>query len=182
MLNAIICTLLVSFVGLTASAQSLLSCQKGSVHFSSDAPLELIEASTNELKGLIDPGKKTFAYTLDVVSFKGFNSSLQQEHFYENYMETRKYPKANFQGKIIEDIEFNVDGTHDIRAKGTLNIHGVEQERIIPCTLVIENGTVSISTKFTVLLKDHNISIPKIVYQKIAEEITVDIEAQFTEK
>lgn len=170
------------FLPRSAQAQQLLACETGEIHFTSDAPLELIQASTSELKGLIDTGKNIFAYTLNVGSFKGFNSALQQEHFYENYMETAKYPKADFQGKIIESIDYNVNGTHQIRAKGILNIHGVQQERIIPCSLVIADGTATVSTTFTVLLKDHKISIPKIVNQKIAEEISVDLKAEFSEK
>ncbi len=51
-------------------------------------------------------------------SFQGFNSTLQREHFNENYIESDKYPEARFSGKVIEDIDFSKDGTYIIRAKG----------------------------------------------------------------
>jgi polyisoprenoid-binding protein YceI len=156
--------------------------KNGKVYFKSDAPLELIEAVSTDLKGAIDTEKNTFAFTVSMNSFKGFNSPLQQEHFNENYLETKQFPNATFKGKIIETIDFTKEGTHTIRAKGTLNIHGVAQERIIKSNVTIKNGTLEVSSKFTVLLEEHNITIPKIVNQKIAKEIQVAINTNFQKK
>jgi hypothetical protein len=158
---------------------SIYQTQSGYVSFVSEAPLELISAESKELKGIVDPVARTFAFQLEIKSLKGFNSPLQQEHFYENYMETEKYPTATFTGKIIEDVDFENPGEVKIRAKGELTIHGIKKERIIQCTLNIREDGFTAQSRFTVLLEDHNISIPKLVYQKIAEEIKVEISAEF---
>ena len=113
-------------------------------------------------------------------SFEGFNGPLQKEHFNENYLESLKYPKATFAGKIIEKIDFQKDGTYPVRAKGKLSVHGVEQERIIKSSLEIKGDRLVVRSTFTVPLSDHAISIPKIVHQKIAEEIEVTVEATLT--
>ncbi len=155
----------------------LFIAKTGTIHFKSDAPLELIEASSNKLKGVINPAEQTFAFSVPNNSFEGFNSALQKEHFNENYMESAKFQNSSFSGKIIEDIDYTADGTYTIRAKGKLLVHGVEQERIIKGTLQIKKGVISVASTFTVPLADHNITIPKIVYQKIAEEIQVSINA-----
>lgn len=147
----------------------------GKVSFTSDAPMEMIEASSNSLIGGIKSADKSFAFSILVKSFEGFNSSLQRTHFNENYMESDKYPKITFDGKIIEDIDLTKNGTYNIRGKGQFSIHGIKQERIIQCKLVITNGKLKVSSKFTVLLDDHNIKIPAVVNQKIAEEIAVTI-------
>ena len=118
-----------------------------------------------------------FAFSVDVKSFKGFNSALQREHFNEKYMESEKFPKASFSGKIIEHVDFSKDGTYDVRAKGDLDIHGVKQTRIIKGKITIHNGSLQVNAQFTVPLSDHNISIPSIVSQKIATEIQVQFEA-----
>ena len=149
----------------------------GSVYFKSDAPLELIEARSSKLKGLIDVEKQTFAFSVPSESFEGFNSALQREHFNENYIESDKYPKSTFSGKIIEKINLSKDGEYVVRAKGKLTIHGIEQERIIRSTITVKKGAVSIHSAFTVLLQEHNITIPRVVHQKIAEEISVEINA-----
>lgn len=160
-------------------AQSgLYEVAAGRIHFTSDAPLELIEARSDQLRGLIDPEKKTFAFSIPMNSFEGFNSPLQKEHFNENYVESRRYPNATFAGKIIEEIDFSQDGQYSVRAKGKLNLHGVERERIIRSDLEIKEGRILINTRFSVLLEDHDIAIPKIVYQKIAEEIVVVLETE----
>src|SRR5687768_9630488 len=97
---------------------------KGYISFRSDAPLEIITASSNELQGIIDHQALTFAFAVPITSFKGFNNGLQQQHFYENYLEATKYPEATFSGKIIEFVDLAKPGTYHVRAKGQLMIHG----------------------------------------------------------
>ncbi|RMG76309.1 MAG: YceI family protein [Bacteroidetes bacterium] len=160
-------------------AQSVFFIEKGTVYFKSDAPLELIEATSKELKGAIDAQKRTFAFTVEMATFEGFNSPLQREHFNENYLESHLYPQASFLGKIIENVDLTKDGTYTVRAKGQLSIHGITQERIIKSTVVVKKGKLRVESDFTVFLKEHDIAIPKIVYQKIAEEIKVRIRADF---
>jgi len=154
----------------------------GEIEFNSNAPLELIKASSNQLKGSIDPINNQFAFIVKIVSFDGFNNDLQKDHFNENYMESDKYPKATFSGKIIEKIDFDKDGVYNVRAKGRLNIHGQNQIRIIKAVLTIKNGTIKLTSKFRVPLEDHNISIPKIVNKKIATEIDVVISSTLKKK
>jgi polyisoprenoid-binding protein YceI len=149
----------------------------GRINFRSDAPLELIKASSTDLVGVVDTARKGFSFKVPISSFQGFNSRTQREHFNENYMQTEQYPEASFKGKIIEDIDLNADGTYTVRAKGLLTIHGVEKERSIKRDIVVKNGNVNIKTNFTVLLSDHDIPIPKVVYQKLANEIKVEVVA-----
>ena len=166
-----------------ANAPSLLfSTGAGTITFTSDAPLELIQASSNKLKGWLNPDSKQFSFTIDIKTFKGFKIYMQQKHFNENYLESDKYPQASFQGKIIEDLDLHRDGLYNIRAKGNLSIHGVTQERIIKCNLTIKNGLVSVKANFVVLLADHNITIPKILDQKLASIIKVEVKTDLTEK
>src|ERR1700733_7851476 len=105
------------------SASGIFNISKGSISFRSDAPLELIQANSDELKGLIQTDTKQFAFSIKVKSFKGFNSSLQKDHFNENYLESDKFPDATFAGKIIEDVDFANDSAATVRAKGILTIH-----------------------------------------------------------
>jgi YceI-like protein len=154
---------------------NLFHATEGKISFRSDAPLELIKASSNSLVGIIDTAKKNFSFKIGISSFEGFNSKIQREHFNENYMQTEKYPEASFKGKIIEDLDFSKDGTITVRAKGMLNIHGVEKERIIKAEFIIKNKIITLRSNFTVLLSDHNIPIPKVVYQKLANEIKVEV-------
>ena len=174
-LNFIIVTFL--FLSKSALSQSgLYRSDEGIVQFTSDAPLELIKASSSALRGVIDPVENTFAFTIEIKSFEGFNSDLQRTHFNENYLESPKFPRATFSGKIIEKINWDSEGEFELRAKGILNVHGVKQERIIPCSVQLFPDRAFILAEFSVPLKDHDIDIPKIVAQKISEEIQVTIQ------
>ncbi len=152
--------------------------QNSTIRFVSNASLERIEAVSTDLRGIIDISSNSFAFSVNNTSFRGFNSQLQEEHFNENYLESGKYPKCTFSGKIIDNIDFSKDGTYIIRAKGILNIKGIGQERIIKSSIAIKGKEVFISCEFVILLADHEIRIPRIVQQKIAPEIEVSIQAK----
>jgi len=158
-----------------AQTSGAFSTQSGTVSFVSDAPLETINAKSSTLAAAISPANRTFAFSVSIASFEGFNSELQREHFNENYMETPKFPYGTFKGKIIEEVNLTQNGTYTVRAKGILSIHGVAKERTINATVVVNNGSMTISSKFDVLLADHNIAIPSIVTPKISKTINVTV-------
>lgn len=160
-----------------AAPVSVYKVTKGTIAFNSDAPMELIKASSNELAGLFDANTKKFAFRIKVNSFEGFNTALQKEHFNENYMESNKFPYASFEGKVIEDIDYSKPGTYNVRTKGNLVVHGVTQERIIKVDIIVKQQSISVKSNFTVLLADHNITIPKVVHEKLASEIKVEVKA-----
>ena len=173
-----VCVLvLIVFVHLDFAQTSIYQTVNGTISFRSEAPLELIKASSDQLIGAIDIDKKNFTFKILMRSFQGFNSPLQKEHFNENYVESDKFPEASFKGKIIEDQDLTVNGTYELRAKGILTIHGVSQERIIKSDVTVKNKIVTLKSSFSVLLSDYNIPIPKVVYQKLANEIKVDVNA-----
>jgi hypothetical protein len=167
---------------ISASSDEVFSSDNGTVVFRSEAAQELINAESRNLHGLIDIKNRIFAFRILIRSFNGFNNGLQREHFNENYLESDKYPEATFRGKIIEQVDLTKEGKFQVRAKGILTIHGVQQERIIKSIIFIEKETMKIESRFSVLLTDHNIKVPKVVHEKIASEIQVGITAEFKKK
>src|SRR5688572_17659023 len=161
-------SILISFVlFLLNSSAQVFVCKDGLIKFTSEAPLELIKAQSSKASGALDCSNKNVLFMINIDSFDGFNSSLQKEHFRENYMETSKYPTATFKGKIIEDLDFSKNGTYNVRAKGIFTIHGVEKEKIVKVKITVKDKMIEVETSFEVALEDHNINIPKVVNQKI---------------
>lgn len=152
-----------------------LKSNDGEIVFLSDAPMELITAKSNKLQSVINPEQRTFAFVVNIKSFDGFNAALQRDHFNENYMESSKFPTANFSGKIIEEYDLNIPGLYSVRAKGMLNIHGVEQERIIKAVIKVTTSGMEVYSKFSVMLKDHSIKVPRVVHEKISTEVDVTV-------
>jgi hypothetical protein len=179
-------SIVIIFILLTASTGAFLQdrdqlyiCRNGSVDFISDAPLELIKASNDKLSGVLNMIDRSFSFQIPTKAFEGFNSGLQKVHFNEDYMETELFPNSTFKGKIIEEVDLTVPGDYKIRAKGKLNIHGVEIDRIVRCDLRVTDNKINVNATFTVFIADHDISIPSILNQKIATEIKVDIRFTF---
>ena len=166
----------------SAVAQDLFVVNEGEIKFNSKTARELIHASSGDLKGYFDIEKKVFAFKIDMITFVGFNSSLQREHFNENYMETAQFPQATFSGKVIENVDLRFDGEYNVRAKGKLVIHGIERERIINSKITVSGNDIAITSRFSVVLADHDIKIPRVVYEKLAPEISVEVKADLVPK
>ncbi len=147
----------------------------GMVHFFSKAPLEDIEATSQKAIGVLDTKTKKVQAKIPVASFE-FNQKLMQEHFNENYLETDKYPYANFDGTIVEDIDYTSDGEREVTVKGDLTVHGIKKPRDIKIKITVINAVpTNVAAQFNIQLVDHKIKIPKAVLLNIAEVIKVDL-------
>lgn len=163
---------------LTAStlfAQKYIS-RSGKVTFFSSTPLENIEAFNNEAGSVVDVKTGDIVFQVPIRSFK-FEKALMQEHFNENYMESAKYPKAEYKGKItnLGSVNFAKDGTYDVQTAGKMTIHGVTKDVKIPGTITVKGNSITSSSKFKAKTADYKITIPKLMEGKIAKEVEVTI-------
>ena len=155
------------------------ACQKGMLHFFSATAMENIDATSNSGICVLNTKTKKVFCKVKQTSFT-FKDKLMQEHFNENYMESDKFPVAQLDMAIVENIDFTKDGVYDITLKGTLEMHGVKKEREIKGKLTIKNGQpVNATAVFMVKLADHGIKIPSIVGANIAEEVKTDVDFAF---
>ena len=173
--------LFIAFIHTINAYTQIYKATDGEISFFSEAPVENISAVNKDVKALINAKNAEVAFIVTNVGFK-FEKPLMEEHFNENYMESHKYKVSVFKGKIINEIDFTKDGTYEVTAKGTLDIHGITVEREIKGTLTISNGKINLTTAFDVLLKDHKIKIPKIVVKNIAEFVKVILNINFEQK
>lgn len=158
-------------VAFRAKAQLFIT-QTGETSFFSETPLENISALNKQVAAIINTSTSEVAVRIQNVAFH-FPNKLMEEHFNENYMETEKYPNATFKGKIQEVIDYQKEGMYDVTAKGTLEMHGVKQERTLKGKLTVTPNQLTLVCNFDVKLADHKIDIPTLVVTKIAESLTV---------
>lgn len=154
------------------TAQNIHVATGGKVSFFSETPLENIDATTQSATSVITTSTNTIQFTVPMRTFK-FKKSLMEEHFNEKYVESEKYPKSAFKGKINESINWTRDTVADITATGELTLHGVTKTITEKGKLTIRNGIISIDVTFNITLKDYNIEIPKVVTQSVAEVVKV---------
>ena len=150
----------------------LYSSNKSEFSFFSKTPLEDIDAKNTRASSIINLSNREMVVRIPVSQFQ-FKNKLMQQHFNENYMESEKFPYATFKGKIKEEIDLSKAGIYSVSASGILNIHGIDQNRKLVGKLTVSENSLLLETTFEVLLSDHKIDIPKLVFKKIAEKINV---------
>ena len=121
----------------------------GKATFFSFTSLENIEAVSNEMACAVDGKSGDVAFQVPVKSFK-FEKALMQEHFNENYMESDKYPKAEFKGRItnLAAVNFSKDGQYSVTASGKMTIHGVTRDVVAPGTITVNGSNITAASKF----------------------------------
>jgi hypothetical protein len=161
-------------------AQKLIT-KTGHVWFYSKTPVEEIEAHNRQAVSTLDPATGDIVFMLLVKSFE-FKRALMQEHFNENYLESDKFPKASFKGKItnLDKINFKKDGVYNTEVSGDMTIHNVTKPLSAKGTLEVKGGTVIVGSKFLTTAHDWDIEIPTVVEDKIAKQIEVTVEATYT--
>ena len=121
----------------------------------------------------MDIKKRSFEFKLPACSFEGFFNPTQKKHYCEKFVEGAQYPDMGFKGKIIEDVDLSVPGTHTVRGKGMFLLHGVEKERIIDVILTVKDGQIVADSKFPVPVEDHGIKVSKMNSLSMAKIINV---------
>lgn len=158
-------------------AQSKLIARQGQVSFFSYTSVENIEATNNQASSLIDLDQGEIAISLLMRAFV-FKKALMREHFNESYIESDIFPKASFEGTIL-DFDSSLPPSQTKIIKGRIELHGVSQEKEIKTTIENTNGTIILSGTFSLRVADYNIKIPPIVAGNIAKTIEVTYRIQY---
>jgi len=180
MIRNIFLFLLVVFISCKAEAQNKYFTKTGTISFTAGTSLEDIDAINKSVTSIFDTSTGGIEFAVLIKGFE-FKRGLMQEHFNENYMESEKFPKSSFRGKFedLSKINFKKDGTYSALVKGVLEIHNVKKEVEIPGSIKIENGVISSTTSFNILLEDYRIKIPGAVKDKISSKIDIQVNCTY---
>jgi hypothetical protein len=174
--------ILVFFVaaGYTANAQKYMT-KNGYIGFYSHTPMEDIKADNNQVAGVLDIATGDIVFQVLIKSFH-FERALMEEHFNENYMESEKYPKSTFKGKVtnISTVNFSKNGTYEVTVEGDLTIHNVTNKVSIKGTIEVLTGGINATSKFNVVPEDYKIEIPGVVRDKIDKNLAVTVSMKYS--
>jgi hypothetical protein len=164
-------------------AQKIYFTKAGTVSFRAGTSLEDIDGVNKSTTCVFDAASGSIQFLILVKGFE-FKSALLMEHFNENYMESNKFPKAVFTGKItnLDKINFQKDGTYPVTVKGTMEIHGVKKEMEATGTFKVSGENVLVNADFSVALADYNIEIPSLVKDKISKTAKITVNCNNTIK
>jgi len=169
--------------GVSAAYAQKYMTRTGKITFYSATPLENIEAINNEVACVMNGENGEFIFQVPVKSFK-FERSLMEEHFNENYMESTKYPKADYKGKItdLSKVNFSKDGVYNVNTKGKMKMHGVSKDVELPGSITVKGDKITVYCLFKIVPQDYGIEIPGVVRDKIAKEIEVTVNSILEKK
>lgn len=173
--------LLVSF---TISAQNKYLTKSGIIDFEASVPsFEEVKAKSNSVTAIINSDNGEFAALAFVKGFR-FKNALMEEHFNENYAESHLFPKAKLKGSIKDfSIKELSENPTSLYFTGELEFHGKTKSLENIELLISKKGaTISITGEFTAYPSDYDIKIPKIVRNKVANDVQVSFKFELKKK
>jgi len=173
--------LLIVFFGLmiTSFAQKHIT-KSGTIEIFSETPVFTIEAINKKVASILNSETGDVVVSTLVRSFK-FHEALVEEHFNENYMESHKFSKAIFKGKIsnFNIIDFTKDGVYDAVIEGKLTLHGETNYIKEKAVISILDGLISADTKFSVSLEAYKVKVEKAYKDAIKDDILLKIHFEY---
>ena len=167
--------LILNLIFISANSQKYMT-KNGYIGFFSHTPLEDIKADNNQVASVIDISTGDLVFQVLIKSFR-FEKALMEEHFNENYMESEKFPKASFKGKItnLTSVSFSKNGTYPVTVEGDLTIRDITKKISSTGAIEVATGAINANAKFNITPEDYKIKIPGVVRDNIAKimEVTV---------
>jgi polyisoprenoid-binding protein YceI len=142
------------------------------ISFYSEAPLENIEAVNKSASIVMKTSTGDIQISLSIQNFK-FKNALMEEHFNENYMESEKYPKCVFKGKVNETVDYGKEGEQKVTITGKMELHGVTRDVTMDGTINKVGEELKLFSKFPIKVSDYNIKVPSMYVKNIAEVVEV---------
>ena len=171
--------LILIVASVSASGQGKFIAKNAYISFYSSTPMEDILGESNEAVTILDSSNGEVVFQALMTTFH-FKRALMEEHFNENYMESTKFPKAKFNGKIEgfnkAMLSANVS---DIKVTGILSVHGVDKTITISGTIGTDGGKLVATSKFKITPEEFGISIPSLVRDKIGKEMEITVKATY---
>jgi len=161
------------FIVSNADAQKIFATRNGKIVFSAPTDDD-VKAVNNEVTSRIaDNGQVTFSLLIKGFRFK---YAEMQEHFNDQYLESNKFPRADFKGNIVnlKEVNFTKDGSYKVIVKGDLTMHGITKSITANGKIDIKAGKPVVTCEFEVSMKDFNVDAAKVT-----SKVTVEVSCQY---
>lgn len=160
----------------SAFSQGKFFTRAGQISFTSKGVLETIRAQNKTVTCVLDAKSGQLQFSVIMRGFE-FKKALMQEHFNENYVESDKFPHADFKGQIssMPLPDLTKDGNYPVMVKGKLTIHGITQDVTADGSLTVKAQAIQAESAFTILLSDYKIKIPSLVKNNLSNTVNIAV-------
>lgn len=158
-------------------AQDKLITKTGTITFEASVPsFEEVKAKNSGVSCVLNTKTGEIASLALMKGFR-FKVALMEEHFNENYVESDKFPKATFKGKIENfDLSKITSTANNYTIKGKLELHGKLKDIVITAKIKKGKDGIEIVSDFNVNTDDFDIEIPSMVSKKVTKKVNVQFE------
>ena len=146
------------FISSLSHAQDKLITKTGTITFEASVPsFEEVKAKNSGVSCVLNTKTGEIASLALLKGFR-FKVALMEEHFNENYVESDKFPKATFKGKIENfDLSKLMTTANNYTIKGKLELHGKSKDIAITAKIKKGKDGIEIVSDFTVNTDDFDI-------------------------
>ena len=175
----LIASIFMALIANVKAQEKIYKTKSGVIKFFSSTPLEKIEGVNSQVTSMLNDKNGQFVFLLLQKGFK-FDNSLMEDHYNENYMESTKFPKADFKGTVtnIATVNFAKDGVYTVTVDANLTIHGVTKKIIQTGTIEVKAGKVTAKSIFKIKIQEFGIK-GKYIGDKIANEVETTVICKF---
>ena len=149
-----------------------LTFDHGEIEFYTASMISDIEAVNDKAMVNLNIQTGEIEVSADIKSFE-FEYDLMQKHFNEEYVESDKFPKATFKGKILQDLTKGINNEMNVEATGKLTMHGITKDIKLNATISKQGEFTVIKAKIPVVFKDYNVEEPSILSKSVAKDVEV---------
>ena len=177
--KALFC-LLFMMVGTLSYSQKVYSTRTAQIKFSSSTAAEDIDATNNQVQSKFVGKTGQIMFSLLMKGFV-FENAMMQEHFNgKEYMESDKFPKAEFKGTIngMATVVLEKDGAYPVMVSGDLTIKGITKPVKAAGLILVEKHIVSAESSFKIKLQEYGIT-GKDIGTVISNNIEIKVAAKY---
>ncbi|MFV5689158.1 YceI family protein [Flavobacterium sp. ZT3R25] len=164
------------FIANTAVSQEKMTTDKGIIYFEASVPFfEEVKAINNKTACVLITKTGEITCFAIIKNFQ-FERSLMEEHFNKNYMQSHRFPKAIFKGRIEKFDLKNIDSNAtEYQITGKITMHGKSKKIIVLGTIKKGAQGIELITNFPLNTDDFKIEIPFIVRSKVSKNVNTQL-------
>jgi len=157
-------------------AQDKMVTNGGIIHFEASIPLfEEVKASNERTNCILMLKTGQITCWMNIKDFK-FQRSLMEAHFNQNYMESDRFPRAIFKGRIEKFDSKNINSiAKEFQIKGEITIHGRTKKIEINGFLKKVDNRIELTSVFPLNTDDFMIEIPFVIRSKISKSVITQL-------
>ncbi|MEX1202643.1 MAG: YceI family protein [Ferruginibacter sp.] len=167
--------LLLTSAGLFAQTKKTTSA---SISFDASTPADPVaKAESKTVIAALEVKTGNVAFEAAVKNFSFENKKVEEHFNAERWLNSEKYPKFSFKGKIddLKKVNFKKEGTYTVSVTGNLTIKETTKVITAPAIIIIKEGKILASSNFSVNLPDFSVMADG---KKVSKDANVIVTAE----